>query len=87
MRRDDPEVSRYTVSTLHLHQVAHHHLLRVDLHLLTLPHYEGLLWEGHGHLMKSLPLLFLLLLSPLSFNPTEEGEKPLAAKLGPGVET
>lgn len=40
---DDTEVGGDPVSTFHLHQVSRHHLLSVDLHLLSLPDHQGLL--------------------------------------------
>ena len=40
---DDAEVSGDPVSSLHLHQVSCHHLLSVDLHLLSLTDNQGLL--------------------------------------------
>lgn len=43
VRGDDAEVSGDPVSSLHLHQVSCHHLLRVDLHLLSLADNESLL--------------------------------------------
>ncbi|KAG9328699.1 hypothetical protein JZ751_011426 [Albula glossodonta] len=40
---DDPQVCRDPVPPFDLHQVAHHHLLRVDLQLLPLPDHQRLL--------------------------------------------
>lgn len=40
---DDTEVSRNPVSSFHLHQVSCHNLLGIDLHLLPLTDYQGLL--------------------------------------------
>ena len=85
MRRDDPEVSGHAVPTLHLHQVAHHHLLRVDLHLLSFSHHKGLLRGSCAHLYPDLPLAPV---SPLTSNPIKEKDKPgtLRNKIGPSVE-
>lgn len=43
MSRDDPEVGRDPVATLHLHQVTHHHLLSVDALLFAVADNQGLL--------------------------------------------
>jgi len=40
---DDAEVSGDPVSSFDLHQVSGHHLLRIDLHLLSLTDHQGLL--------------------------------------------
>ena len=47
MSRDDSEVSRDPVSSLHLHQVSCHHLLSVDRHLLALTDHQRLLQGEH----------------------------------------
>lgn len=41
--RDDAEVSGNPVASFHLHQVSCHHLLSIDLHLLSLTDHQGLL--------------------------------------------
>lgn len=43
MSRDDPEVGGDAVTALHLHQVAHHHVLGVDVLLLAVADHQGLL--------------------------------------------
>lgn len=43
MGGDDTEVSRDPVSSFHLHQVSCHHLLSVDLHLLSFTDHQCLL--------------------------------------------
>lgn len=40
---DDAKISGDPVSSFHLHQVSCHHLLSVDLHLLSLTDHQGLL--------------------------------------------
>ena len=46
--RDDPDVGRDPVSPLHFDQVSSHHLLSVDLHLLSLPDHQRLLQTHSG---------------------------------------
>lgn len=46
--RDDPEVGGDAVSALHLHQVAHHHVLGVDVLLLAVADHQSLLKGGGG---------------------------------------
>lgn len=43
MSRYDPQVGGDAVAALHLHQVAHHHVLGVDVLLLAVADHQGLL--------------------------------------------
>lgn len=53
LRGDEPEVRRDSVSPLHLHEVSYHHVLYIDLHLLSSSNHQSLLWEdGAGSLPK-----------------------------------
>lgn len=53
---DDAEVGRDPVSSFHLHQVSCHHLLRIDLHLLSLTDHQGLLGEEREQICKDASL-------------------------------
>lgn len=52
MGRDDSQIRRDPVTTLHLHQISNHHILGIDVLLLTVTDNQGLLREWTQLLFK-----------------------------------
>lgn len=46
VRRYDPEVSRDSIPSLHLHQIPDDDFLCIYAHLFTISNHQGLLWKG-----------------------------------------
>lgn len=53
MGRDDSQICRDPVTTLHLHQISNHHFLSIDVLLLTVADNQGLLREWTQLLFKN----------------------------------
>lgn len=53
MGRDDSQICRDPVTTLHLHQISNHHVLSIDVLLLTVTDNQGLLREWTQLLFKN----------------------------------